>query len=244
MTKPTDYPTEVRDALTELIGSLDQCLGVGYSLATYAGLAQRRFPIERRLVNVALVVEKLSEEVLRSLREPMSIALRRCHLDVFMIEYAQLSRVADSFAVKLSEIQKRHEMLRGPDPFADLVINPEFVRLRLEQESRNHLMRLRRSYLLGGDSTESLAQAIRKSVSFLLDECDSIFALQGLAAPADLAAFVEMVAERMGVQLESLKELVEFRGLGTLERMQALYFELLRLVEQVVLFVDELEHKV
>lgn len=244
MTMPTDYPAEVRDALTQLIESLDQRLGVGYSLATYAGLSQRRFPIERRLVNVALVVEKLSEDVLRSLREPVSTALRRCHLDVFMIEYAQLSRIADSFAVKLLEIKKHHEMLRGPDPFLDVVINPEFVRLRLEQESRNHLMRLRRSYLLGGDSPESLALAIRKSVSFLLDECESIFALQGLAVPQDFDAFVEMVAERMGAQLEPLKELVEFRGGGSLERNQTMYFESLRLVEQLALFVDELEHKV
>jgi hypothetical protein len=94
-----------------------------------------------------IVTVDLEPETLRRLREPVRWWLGRGHSWPRLFTAALLHASADVFPIELVDLTARHRVVFGPDPIAGVAIDPAHLRLQLERELREKLMRLREGYV-------------------------------------------------------------------------------------------------
>lgn len=94
-----------------------------------------------------IVTVDLEPETLRRLREPVRWWLDRGHPWPRLFTPELLRRSADVFPIELVDLAARHRLVYGPDPIEGVVIDPAHLRLQLERELREKLMRLREGYV-------------------------------------------------------------------------------------------------
>lgn len=94
-----------------------------------------------------IVLVELEPETLRRLREPVRWWLGRGHPWPRLFTPELLRASADVFPIELVDLASRHRVVFGPDPVEGLAIDPGHLRLQLERELREKLMRLREGYV-------------------------------------------------------------------------------------------------
>src|SRR5688572_7922706 len=94
-----------------------------------------------------IVLVDLEPETLRRLREPVRWWLGRGRPWPRLFTPELLRASADVFPIELVDIASRHRVVFGADPIEDLSIEPGHLRLQLERELREKLMRLREGYV-------------------------------------------------------------------------------------------------
>lgn len=230
-------PPEIEELLTPLVEGLNAAELSPYSLAVYGPAVRSDFDIRADPINIALVFADLTSTELRKISAPVRKASRQGRVLVFLAEERELARMADCFPVKLLQIQRHHEMVKGEDPFSALSIDPVHTRLRLEQEIRNHLMRLRQAFILGGESAESLAHAIVLCTRSLWIECETLLHLLG-EEPRSLAEVLLSISRRLEIHIEVFERLSKP---ARSREVATTFDELLSVVECLTHYVDSME---
>jgi hypothetical protein len=98
-------------------------------------------------VYLLIVLVDLEPDVLRRLREPVRWWLNRGHPWPRLFTPELLRASADVFPIELVDLASRHRVVFGPDPIEGLPVDPAHLRLQLERELREKLMRLREGYV-------------------------------------------------------------------------------------------------
>jgi hypothetical protein len=89
-----------------------------------------------------------------------------------------------SFAVKFGDIIRRHRVLFGADPFANLSITRSDSIVRLKQTLLNLALRLREAYVARGLREEQLVRVIADSAGPLRSCAATLLELEGHDAPS------------------------------------------------------------
>lgn len=147
----------------------------------------------------------------------------------------ELADLVDVFATRVRDIQRRHEMLLGDDPWAALTVPRPALRLRIEQELRNHQLRLRRAEVLsdGPGRVRQLviaAGALRHDLALLED-------LAGAPVPDAVAA---AAATRLELPVVDVRAVLRF-GRGAAPDAPPPFAAAGRLLERAVALVNAME---
>jgi hypothetical protein len=94
-----------------------------------------------------LVVLDLEPNTLRRLREPVRWWIHGGRPWPRLFTPELLRAAADVFPIELVDITARHRVVYGDDPITGLLVKPAHLRLQLERELREKLMRLREGYV-------------------------------------------------------------------------------------------------
>ena len=154
--------------ITDAIGRLRGALGERSNVASatlYGSYVRGGFRAGVSDINLALV---LRDDDLGALTAPLQEAWRAARVDPWIAREHELPRLCDVFATRVRDIQRTREMLVGDDPWRTLVVPRAALRLRVEQELRNHQMRLRRALVLS-DAAGQLRQLHAAASSLRLD---------------------------------------------------------------------------
>jgi hypothetical protein len=177
---------------------------------------------------------------LLALHDPLRAAWRAARVEPFVVRASEVARLADAFPIKILDIHRHHVVLAGEDPFAAVKVEPGEVRLRAEQELRNHLLRLRRHYVFTGDNPMGLAKAIYRSASALRYELGALLYLRGEAVGWRISEVLPAAAKSLGLDADTLARVEQFhRGQGE-PQIVNLFHELIQVVEAAVFAVDAL----
>lgn len=214
------------------------------ALVIYGSLAKGTYREGESDINLAVVLHQGSPETLRALAEPLRAAYREARVEPFIVEARELPRLADVFSVKLADIQDAHHVLAGEDPFAALTIEPEHMRLRVEQELRNHLLRLRRHALFAGDDPRLLARAIYAAATSLTIDLTALLRVAGhsVSDPSPLG-IARQSAAAFDFDRKTLEALCAIKSGGAIDAPEALFQRLLDLVARAAHIADTLEVK-
>ena len=99
-----------------------------------------------------MLLNDASPSALVAIAPALRQAKRAAAVETLIMTPAEVPRAADAFPTKFLDIRDYHVVLFGIDPFTNLEVTREQIRLRTEQEMRNMLLRLRRRYIdVGGD---------------------------------------------------------------------------------------------
>lgn len=224
----------VNEAVERLRGALAECSQVA-SAALYGSFVRGGFRPDASDVNLVLVVRG---DDLEPLVEPLRAAWRAARIDPWIVRADELTGIADAFATRVRDIQRAHRMLVGDDPWSGIALPRAALRLRVEQELRNHQLRLRHAWVLGDAAVQArqlylAAGALRFDLSLLEELC-------GGAVHEAIEPLAVAVAERLGLPRADVHSVLELRvhpAPATRERLATAA----RVLDRAVAHVDSME---
>lgn len=209
-----DLPSEIRDELTRLTNSLVAAAGKNLvSLILFGGLARGRFRPGRSDVNIVLVLEDVSPDTLLSIAGTMQRARRAVGVEPMILSRSEVASSALDFPTKFLDIRDHHIVLVGSDPFRDLEAPRERIALRVAQELRNLLLRLRHRYVEAEGDAAFLKRILTRAARPLAIQLAALLRLSGGEVPADdrTVNIFEAAAVCFGLDREVLQGLAALR---------------------------------
>src|SRR5688500_14303547 len=115
----TTLPSEVATALDGLSTELQRAAGDNLlALVLYGGLARGRYVPGSSDINVVVVLGDTSAAAIERIAPALHAAWRAMRVEPFIITPADIPRLAVTFPTKMLDIQRRHVVLFGDEPFA------------------------------------------------------------------------------------------------------------------------------
>jgi predicted nucleotidyltransferase len=209
MTAPStlQLPADVTPALDALSDSLRSAAGDNLlGLILFGGLSRGRYVPGSSDINVVVFLRDASAAALSRIAEPLRDAWRAKRVDPFIITPAEVPRLAITFPTKILDIQRRHVVLFGADPFTNITVDREHVRARVEQELRNLALRMRHRFVKVHDDPAALATAADDAAAPLAVNLRALLYLRKVVSndvqPA--LAIYDLAAKTFGLDSEAL----------------------------------------
>jgi predicted nucleotidyltransferase len=174
-------PKETHAALDELASALERAAGPNLAALVVHGSAVRGdFEPERSDVDVVVVLHDSSLGKLEEVAEPLLLARNAGRVEAMILRLDEIARSADVFPVFYADIAERHVVVTGSArPFQDLVIEKRHLRLRLEQELREHKIRMKRAAVDASGQPRALAGALARKLRQVRSPLRALLKLKG-----------------------------------------------------------------
>jgi hypothetical protein len=203
-----DLPERVARIIEEVVESATQALGDTLrSIVLFGSAAENRLRATSD-VNLLIVLTRFEPASVDRMRPVLERGHAAVRLAVMWLVDEELPAAGEAFAVKFSDVTRRHRVLFGSDPFERLTIPRHAAIVRVRQVLLNLALRLRASYALDGDREERLTIVIADAVGPLRASAAEILELEGAPAPSAREALQRLAAEWQPVRAESLLKAV------------------------------------
>src|SRR2546426_782815 len=121
---------------------------------------------------------------------------------------------ADSFPVEFAEIRAARVVLHGDDPFGGVRVGRDHLRLQLEREIKEKMMRLREAYVLLHDRASALRRALARSYPAFAALFRGGLVLMGRPGPSHNQEVVAAFCEAAGLDRGPFDEVARLRQGG------------------------------
>ncbi len=206
----------IERALDDFVAASRGALGDDLlSVVLYGSAAENRLRATSD-VNLLLVLTRFDAVKVDALREPLRFAHAAIRLSAMFLLQGEMAAAIEHFAVKFSDVVRRHRLLYGPDPFVDVVIPRAAAIARLKQVLLNMTLRLREVYALRSLREEQIARALAESAGPLRAAAATILELEGRTGVSPKEALADVVQSIPGdwsVVLERMSRAREERTL-------------------------------
>ena len=229
-------PEAVERALASFSEAAQQAFGADLQSIVLFGSGAEQNLRATSDVNLLLVLKRFDPAEADRLREPLRFAHAAIELNAMFMLEAEVPLAMEAFAVKFSDIQHRHRVLHGSDPFANVSVPDAALLRRLKQVLLNQQIRLRERYILLSLREEQLGRVIADAAPPLRASAASILQLEGNPAPSPKKALERVIGEFNDPALsEVLGAMTKVRGGERLEpgKSAAMLLELMRLTEKL-----------
>lgn len=178
----SDLPELVQKGLTDFLASAQAALGLDLqSVVLYGSGAEGKLRSTSD-VNVVLVLTAFDSKKIDALREPLRLHQASIRLAVMFLLKPEIHEAAEFFAVKFSDVHRRHRVLYGEDPFASLVVSREATIARVRQVLLNLILRMRAMYAYRSLREEQIAFVLADVSGPIRATALSLLELEGQSA--------------------------------------------------------------
>jgi predicted nucleotidyltransferase len=187
-------PTNVSSALHTFIAAAKKAFGDNLlSVVLYGSGAEGKLRPTSD-VNVILLLASFSREQVDQLREPLRVAQAAIKLRAMFLLREELTPASQAFAVKFADIARRHVVLYGEDPFAQVEISLDDAIFRLKQTLLNLTLRLRETYVARTLREEQIGATIADAAGPLRACASTLLELEDKAASSPKEALEQLAA--------------------------------------------------
>lgn len=205
-------PADVQKALTLFADAVRDAFAADLvSLVLFGTAAEGRLRATSD-VNLIVVLRRFDRECAAKLGPAYRLASAAVRLSCMFLLESEVATSAEAFAAKFADIQSRHRVLYGTDPFASLNVPRAAIVQRTVQMLSGLELRLRERFILLEDRAERLAHLAAETAGPLRSSAATIAALEGKpAAPREaLRALTAMYGETAWIQaVEALSKVRE-----------------------------------
>ncbi|MBN1763699.1 MAG: hypothetical protein JW860_00430 [Sedimentisphaerales bacterium] len=238
-------PEDVGLAVRYLAEQLGQDLGGDLESLTVVGSAAAGdFHPRYSDINTVLVLARRRHETLQRLAGyGVSMGKRKLKAPLLMTaEYIQ--RSLDVFGMEFLDFQLNHRMVCGPDPFADLEIRKNDVRLQCERQLKSALIKLRQSYITLMGKPKLVGRVMVECLGELAVILRAMLWLKDMERPREFEPTLRKAAEPFSFKVDDISELIaakkEYR-LPDKSEFELLFQNLYQMVDNLSRQVDQLE---
>lgn len=222
-----------RAALEPLLDSMDA------AVVAFGSVVRSDFRPGVSDINLMVCLEKGSMDDLLSMGEDLRAAWRKHRVAPFLVRTDELPRICDSFPIRMLDIQRHHHVLKGSPPLEELSVEPEHLRVRVEQELRNRLLRTRRRIVLGGDDLATLESTVRGAAKTLRLELWALLVVCGHEPKqADRQSVLKAAREHLDLNTDVLDLLMTLQADTPLKDPAETLTSILMLLEAAVALAD------
>lgn len=236
-------PSEVREGLQKFSATLQSAFGDQLvAIILYGGLAKGEFNARTSDVNVLVVLERVSVDLLDRMLPAIDQARIDFRLSLMTLAQTDLAVSIDVFPTKFLDMQRHHRVLFGKEVLQPLEITRDRLRRQCAREIQNVLMRLRQFYLQRSRRPELLERTLGQVLSAFLTNLATVIELQTGIAPSSKAGVIE-AAGKTGLNPSILSDLLALKR-GELKPdaagVRRLYADFLTAVEESARLVEKL----
>jgi|TARA_B100001123_G_scaffold443784_1_gene590707 predicted nucleotidyltransferase len=164
------------------------------SVVLYGSAARGEYEKASSDLNVLIVVEDLNPTTLKALSGPIAKWVRSGQPSPRLLAPSIIRDSADVFPIEFLDLRAAHQVLCGADPFEDLEIHVQHLRIQCERELREKMMRLREAYLEVHNSERKLKRLLTDSYSTFVALFRGCLHLHGDEVPAHHDEVVDIFA--------------------------------------------------
>ncbi len=218
MTEPHEVPAEARAAVDRFTAQVREAFGARLlSVVLYGSAASGEYVHGRSDINLALVLESITLDGLARCR-PFLKGWRRDGVALpLLLTPTDIRRSADIFPVEFLDICEHHVVLDGTDFFANLDIDPRYLRFQVEHELKAKILSLRESYLGSLDRAKpeaALEDLFAASVPSVLALGRNLLRVASRRPPARKGDTPAALEKAFDLSLPVLRDLVQRRARG------------------------------
>lgn len=193
-----NLPAVVERSIDDFVQAAKSAFGADLvSVVLYGSAAEGRMRATSD-VNMLLVLARFEQAAAENLREPLRLARATIQMHAMFILESEIADAMEAFAVKFADINARHRVLHGRDPFAGLNPPRDALVRRLKQVLLNLQLRLRERYVLTSLREEQLALAVAEAAGPLRAGAASLRQLEGAEAAASPKEALEQLVASFG----------------------------------------------
>jgi len=199
-------------ALQALVQGLQEDLGPRLRSVVLYGSAARgdHHPASSDL-NVIVVLDPLDPAALEALAPAVRRFARKGHPIPRLFSPGLIAASADSFPVEFAEIRAARVVLHGDDPFGGVRVGRDHLRLQLEREIKEKMMRLREGYVLVHDRASALRRLLARSYPAFAALFRGGLVLMGRPVPSHNQEVVAAFCEAAGLDREPFDEVARLK---------------------------------
>ncbi|HCG77268.1 MAG: hypothetical protein COZ37_03865 [bacterium (Candidatus Ratteibacteria) CG_4_10_14_3_um_filter_41_18] len=134
-------------------------------------------------INLLLEFQRIDLPVLKKSLKLVAQGRRRKIVAPLFFTKEYMESSSDVFPIEFLEITRNHLLLYGEDPFVNLKINQENLRLECEEQLRSKLIRLRQTYLEVGLQKKGLDRLLKNSLTSLIPVFRNMLYFKGKVVP-------------------------------------------------------------
>lgn len=235
----------MRDSVAKVVdaflGETDAVLGQGYSAILYGSAARGDYVPGRSDINLMLVIDQLSPQVLRSLGRGFAAWRKSVPEPPLVLSRTEWNRASDAFPVEITDMRTSYKVLRGADPLQGTHVELADLRKALEREFRGKLLRLRQGYATYAPDPAALGTLGLQSAATILVLLRGVLTLLEKPVPQDPLELAAAAAAAVGFEGEHVLHVVRHR-VDREWRCNAPEFEnYMEAVEHAARFLDQLQ---
>ena len=190
-------PPGVRQVLDDLIDSAKRAFGDDLvSVILYGSGAEGRLRATSD-VNLLFVLRKFASAQGDAFREAFRFSRAAANITAMFLLESEIKAASDEFAQKFADIQRRHVVLTGSDPFEGLQIPRDALVRRLQQVLLNLTIRLREMYIERSLREEQCAVTVAEAAGPLRTSAAAILELEGAGVVAPKEA-LQTIVQQLG----------------------------------------------
>jgi predicted nucleotidyltransferase len=227
--------------LAPLLSETDRMLGSRYSAILYGSAARGDFIPGHSDVNLMLIVEDATPEIIRSLGQALKPWRKARLAPPLLMSRREWERATDAFPIEVTDMRASYQVLRGDDLLSSAEVLPSDLRRALEREFRGKLLRLRQGYAALTPDPGALGALATQSAGTVMVLLRSLLALLGKPAPADPIDLAHAAETAVGASEESVARVVRHRGEKGWRCGMVEFEEYMSAVEHAVRFLDQLQ---
>ena len=150
-------------------------------------------------INLLLEFQKMSLSVLKKSLKLVAKGIKRKIVAPLFFTKEYMESASDVFPIEFLEIAGNHLLLYGEDPFVNLKIDKENLRLECEEQLRSKLIRLRQIYLEVGLQRRGLDRLLKDSLTSLIPVFRNILYLKGKTVSYEKEKVLTEMGEEFGI---------------------------------------------
>lgn len=230
----------------DFVNALNDALGPRLkSVVLYGSAAAGDFVPGMSGYDLLIVLDPLGTKELNEMASAIELWTKAGNSTPELLTPDELRHSTDVFPIEFSDMQQARKLLFGEDPLVHIQPDMQHYRMQLERELKIKLFLLRRKYVAAAGEPEPMEQLLLASVSTFLVLLRATLRLYNVEAPAEKAKAVELLGERLKLDLSPIARVAEGKTSGLpeeAEKLEQLFGQYLTAIQQVVEAVDRYLH--
>jgi hypothetical protein len=187
-----------------------------------------------------LVLKQRSHQLLRTIAGYGS-KMGRLKLNAPLLMTPQyIQQSLDVFGVEFLDFQLNHSVITGPDPFADLVIEKENIRLQCERQLKSALITLRQSYIKSMGRPKIIGRLLFQAIAELVVLLRAMLWLTDNQRPSQATPTLKAAAEKFDFDADKIAPLLQAK----LQHRRLTAEQIETIFEDAYQIIDRLAHRV
>jgi hypothetical protein len=189
--------------LKEMVEDLRQALhGRMSALVLYGSAARGEYHEKTSDLNLVLVATALDPRTLEAMGAPVTRWVKKGQPPPRLFTPAMIAESVDVYPLEFLDIRTHRVLLAGADPFGEIRVRTDQLRLQIERELREKLMRLREGYIVSHGRDRALRQVLGDSLTTFTALFRGCLHLAGATPPAPNAEVAAAFCARAGLYAE------------------------------------------
>lgn len=212
------------------------------SIILYGSGTSEEFVPKKSNINLIVICEKIDFDDLKKSVRIVTNGIKKGIIAPLFFTPEHIRTSQDVFPIEFLEFKDNYLVLYGDDPFTELHINEEHLRLECEEQIKGKLIRIRQAYLETSGKKGGIRNLLITSLNGIIPPIRAILRLKNITPPREKSLVLERAEELIGIDREVFTEILSIKKgqKVSIHKLEDIFKRYLYEIEKIAVYVDRL----